>query len=57
MEKEELLKMVSELENELNDLTSKVTDEEIKNATKEEKLNYLKIISEIKTKIEILKSL
>lgn len=57
MEKEELLKKVSELENELNVLTSKVTEEEIKNATEEEKLNYLKLISEIKTKIKILKSL
>lgn len=57
MEKEELLKRVSELEIELNELTTKVTEERIKNATEEEKLKYLNVISEIKAKIEILKSL
>ena len=52
----EILNKIEILEKQLEDLPHNVNDEMILNATKEEKEEYLKILSEIKIKIEILKS-
>lgn len=53
---EEILKKIKILEKQLEELTNNVDDEMILQATKEEKEEYLKILVDIKTKIEILKS-
>ena len=57
MSKEEILEKINQLEGELSKMTSTITEEEIKNATKEEKIKYLELITEIKIKIEILKNI
>lgn len=57
MSKEEILEKINQLEEELSKITSNITEEEIKNATEEEKLKYLELITEIKMKIEILKNI
>ena len=49
-------KKCEELEQQLEYLTDNVKNEMILRATKEEKEEYLKLLAEIKTKIEILKS-
>lgn len=57
MSKEEILEKINELEKELRQITEALTEEEIKNATEEEKIKYLELITEIKMKIEILKNI
>lgn len=57
MSKEEILEKIKQLEEELSKITSDITEEEIKNATEEEKIKYLELITEIKIKIEILKNI
>lgn len=57
MSKEEILEKINQLEGELSQITEFLTEEEIKNATEEEKLKYLELITEIKMKIEILKNI
>lgn len=57
MSKEEILEKINQLEGELSKMTSTITEEEIKNATEEEKIKYLELITEIKMKIEILKNI
>lgn len=52
----EILNKIKILEKQLEELTNNVDDEMILQSTKEEKEEYLKILAEIKTKIEILKS-
>ena len=54
---EEIRKKCEMLEKQLEELCNNVDDEMILKATKEEKKEYLKILAEIKTKIEILKKL
>lgn len=53
---EDIRKKCELLEKQLEDLTNNITDEMISNATVKEKEEYLKLIAEIKTKIQILKS-
>lgn len=57
MNTEDIKKEIEKMEMELNELTSQITEEDIKNATEEEKIKFLKIITEIKSKIEILKNI
>ena len=57
MNTEDIKKEIEKLEMELNDLTVQMTEEDVKNATEEEKMEFLKTISEIKSKIEILKKI
>lgn len=52
----EIKKQCELLEKQLKDLTNKLTDEEILNSTNEEKKEYLKLLAEIKIKLEILKN-
>lgn len=53
---EDIRKKCELLEKQLEDLTNNITDEMISNASVKEKEEYLKLIAEIKTKIQILKS-
>ncbi|MGN1298814.1 MAG: hypothetical protein ACI4UE_02380 [Candidatus Scatovivens sp.] len=53
---EEIKEKCKILEQQLNELTDDINNEILANMTKEEKKEYLKILAEIKTKIEILKS-
>lgn len=57
MDKETILEKCKTLEEELEDITLKITEDDIAKATEKEKQEYLKIISEIKMKIEMLKKL
>ena len=41
MSKEEILEKIDKLEGELRQITESITEEEIKNATEEEKLKYI----------------
>lgn len=54
--KENIREKCEIMEKQLQELTSKLSDKEILKASKEEKEEYLKMLAEIKAKIEILKS-
>ena len=54
---EEIKQKCEMLEKQLKELTNSITDEIISKSTKEDKKEYLRLITELKTKIEILKRL
>ena len=57
MEKEEIIKVRDELEKKVNELENKMTTEMFHNATDEEKKEYVKLIADIKMKLDVLKLL
>lgn len=57
MNTEEILKVKKELEEELEKLNANVTEETFTNATEEDKKEYLKLMTEIRFKLELLNNL
>ena len=57
MNTEDIKKEIRELEERVNELQSHVTSEMFEKAKEEEKIEYLKLITDIKVKLEVLKSL